>query len=253
MPGLTYPYSIVAGDLPIANRVQANFDAIKTLLESTKLGQDNLQDNSVGIPQLAVDLDALLAGLGGNVGGNVSRGKSIKAGPGTTSSSSFADLSDGADSVGSVVLSTDGLLFVLFRALWKYSSGGSAGKAAVFLDANQVKGVRDPDVDGAPAVAAADLSSAGTKSAPLFTDPNSPQGMRAIEGTSVDQTLVTTGQFFGGYTSSDGGVSNHQGAWMPLILEANAGTYAVSVKYKNGGSGTLSVSERKLRVWAVGF
>lgn len=35
MSDLTYPYSIVAGDTPIAGRVQGNFDAIRTLVNSS--------------------------------------------------------------------------------------------------------------------------------------------------------------------------------------------------------------------------
>lgn len=67
MADLTYPYSIVAGDTPIAGRVQGNFDAIRTLTNSSgwvtdaKLASPN---NSVYRSLASAQGKAMSAGTG---------------------------------------------------------------------------------------------------------------------------------------------------------------------------------------------
>src|SRR6185369_8474700 len=86
MPTLTYPYSFVAGDTPIAARLQGDLDAIKTLLNSTKLDAANIQLLAIVtglIADGAVTADKLSAAVrdatGINSSGTVHRGNFINA------------------------------------------------------------------------------------------------------------------------------------------------------------------------------
>jgi hypothetical protein len=47
MPLLTYDFTLAANTPARAAEVQANFDAVKALLNGTKLGQDNIQANAI--------------------------------------------------------------------------------------------------------------------------------------------------------------------------------------------------------------
>ena len=62
MTDLNFPYSFTSGDPAVAAQVNANFAAIKTLLESTKLDGDNI-DPAPGtpIPYSALDLSSAIS------------------------------------------------------------------------------------------------------------------------------------------------------------------------------------------------
>jgi hypothetical protein len=71
---------------------------------------------------------------------------------------------------------------------------------------------------------------------PIYTDPGTTGLLQRLTSTSAHSSLVTTGM-----------------AWLPPItIEAAAGTYDVSVRFKTS-AGTLSVKDRCLRVWSQSF
>lgn len=249
MPNLNYPYSIVSGDTPIAARVQGNFDAIKTLLESTKLGQDNFQNDSVGVPQLASDVDALLASLGANIGGNVASGKSIIPTEEIRSNTAYG-LMTTPDRVQSVVMPTNGRIRVSFQAMVK-NSVSNAGRVALFIGSNQHKVAADGGLQ---------VQETKVKTANTYYAVGSFPGGLAFSGSGPYPGDATTGQavgvgsstglavsFFIGTTevTSDGFVGG------ACEIFAAAGTYDISVQFK-ASSGTITAKERKLWVEAKG-
>lgn len=159
-------------------------------------------------------------------------GKTIVATQETRSNAAYG-LMTTADRVQNVVLPTNGILMVAYRALWKSSLGGTnVAKAAVFVGSNQLKA---PATSGAPAVQEA-LCLATTFSH-LSTGPS---GLVSVDSSS-DATDVTTGQIIQ--------PPGAPGGW--LLIEAAAGTYDISVQFLNtAGTGTV-VQTRKLWVRAV--
>jgi len=128
-----------------------------------------------------------------------------------------------ADEIKSVVLPTSGIIFLQFAALIK-SSVAAAGRAAVFLGANQLKktATTTPEV--------AEEATAGTG---FTTFSASSSGLNnTLQGTS----FVTTGQTIGG-----------AGAY----IFAAAGTYNISIQYR-ATSGSITAKERKLWVGVMG-
>lgn len=133
------------------------------------------------------------------------------------------------DEVAGVVLPKNGLIVISYRALFK-STVGSAGKAAVFIGANQLKGA----AVGAPTVQETEtLSSAGS-----FTQLGT--GGQSLGTSGIASTsFSTTGQVLAG------------GSAGPLYVFAEAGTYAVSIQFK-ATSGKVAVKERVLQVGVIG-
>jgi hypothetical protein len=172
---------------------------------------------------------------GVNEGANVRRGKSIIATAESRTNTSYGTLAT-PDRVQNVVLPTDGLLMIYFQARWQ-NSVSAAGSAALFIGANQLKIGYNASV---PAVAESD----GVLDAAEYMPLNSTfTGLETITGVSgvTYSGDVTTGQvvgnpFYGG----------------PCTVFAAAGTYTVSVQYKST-SGSVTVADRKLWVWSVGF
>lgn len=205
--------------------------------------------------------------LGLTNGSQIGRGKSIIATSESRGIFAFGALAT-PDRVTSIVLPTDALLFVAYHATWQ-SSVASAGSAAIFVGANQLK--RANPTIAAPA--AQGITTAGLGAATkgvLFTDPG---GLRSYSapafstpGVASYSGDVTTGQVLGTqiikYQDTDsadgaGGAPNRQttdyhSSFSPAIIFAAAGTYDISIQFL-ASSGTVTVENRKLWVWSVGF
>lgn len=160
-----------------------------------------------------------------------------------------------------VSLPTDGLIFIAYQGMWKSSVAG-AGKAAIFIGSNQLR-MQSSSVLGVtttPAVQEVGLSAASSddKYVPMATT----SGGLALAHNNAASAVsdVTTGQIVGlighvSYTpmSNVGGTDVISfGIGGPCFVFASAGTYAVSVQHKST-SGSVTVKERKLWVWTVGF
>jgi hypothetical protein len=135
-----------------------------------------------------------------------------------------------ADEITGVVLPENGLIVVGYQALWK-SSVSAAGKAAIFIGANQLKTA----ASGAPAVN--EISTLETKNSLLTSIPNG-----LTRGTVESTSFVTTGQAIATGSEPVGGV---------CFIYAAAGTYNISVQFK-ASSGTVTAKERKLWVAVLG-
>lgn len=146
----------------------------------------------------------------------------------TRESVSFGTLTT-PDEVKSVVLPTNGLLAIGYAAIFK-SSVSNAGRAAIFIGANQLKNT----ATGVPLVE--EIATATTE---LSTVATTPAGLSKSAG-SASTAFVTTGQILGPGTS--GGLT---------YVFAAAGTYNISVQFK-ATSGSVTAKERKLWVGVLG-
>lgn len=162
-----------------------------------------------------------------------SRGKAIISAEQGTASSSYTLLGT-PDRVENLVLPTDGLIFVNYRAL---AGGSLSGKAALFLNDNQVL---IPALGQAPG--AAEVAIQSNYYGWLQTDTG------PVDGLGNRPGLIYSG---GANGTVDGGGTglNLTGV---AVLEANAGTYSVSVRFKTA-SGNLFAKDRKLRAWTQAF
>lgn len=164
------------------------------------------------------------------------RGKSIIAAEESHSSVSYGLLHT-PDRVRNVTLPTDGLIIVAYQALVK--SDSVAAQAAIFLGPNQVKAANPGFVPGGQSALEPGLSPDVYK--PLGTFGG---GLQMAPANTDTGTAVTTGQIVGGVVGgSNGGL---------CALFAAPGTYDVSIQFRSS-SGTVTVKDRKLWVWTVGF
>lgn len=212
-------------EIDLANAVQALLNEFNGNIDSA-----NLKDASIA----AGDLQAALLDVLGVTGGAVTRrGKSIIATSEARTNVAYG-LMPTPDQVSGIVLPTDGLIVVSFRAIWQNSVPGAA-KAALFLGANQLVVQNNA---GAPSVAGAEAvgPSTGADDDWLYSSPTGllPAGAGGSAGAATD---VATGMVVG------------NGA---VLIEAAAGTYDVSVQFK-ASSGSVTAKKRKLWVWTVGF
>jgi hypothetical protein len=196
------------------------------------IDSSNITDGSIAEVDLA---SALAARLGVGTGG---RGKTNIATSQTTSSPTYATLGT-PDSV-TITLPTDGLIVVGYQATWQ-ESVNSAARAALFIGANQVQVA----ISGGNSVTEASLNQgSGAVDAVLGTDPT--RGLVGNwAGSAYAASPATTGQLLGAQPTG----SNRGG---PCYIFAAAGTYAVSVQFKVS-SGSVTVKDRHLWAWTVGF
>lgn len=129
-----------------------------------------------------------------------------------------------ADEIKEIVLPTNGLIMVGYRAHLKASA--SNGIAALFLGANEVK-----PFNGSAVEVGTNITEASFR---VFNFAGNGFTSEADTGSGD----ATTGQF--AFTGS------------PVFLFAAAGTYTVSVKFKSA-SGSITGKERKLWVATLGF
>lgn len=238
MPLLDLGADVIAKTKAKASVANFKWDAIKTLLNVTKLDADNIQDGSITEALLA---DALKTTVGI---GSAARGKSIISGAPEVRVNVAYGLMPTPDRVQNVVLPTDGLLRVYYNATWS-ESVTNAARAAIFVGANQIK--RWSDGANAPAVLEAFI---GTNAASSLLTTDAASGL--VGDNSVGFGYggdVTTGQIVGRAVN---GRSNDRLFGGAVTIFAAAGTYDISVQYK-ASSGSVSVSNRKLWVEAIEF
>jgi hypothetical protein len=191
---------------------------------------------------------AILSRLGVSDNSTTRRGAVAISTAETTASGVYTTLTT-PDQVTGVALPNNGLLFIAYQATWQESIAGSA-RAAIFLGSNQLK-IANDDV-AAPAVQETGLNAGGATAVakPLRTCDS---GLISRPGTSVPYTGdVTTGQVIGGLAPTDGVPTALGGYSGVCAVFAAAGSYNVSVQYK-ASTGSVTVSNRKLWVWSMGF
>lgn len=161
-----------------------------------------------------------------------------------------------ADQVANVEVGPNELIVVVYQATWQ-ESVLAAGRASIFIGANQAKVVVDSSI--APQVQAARQVGAGGQNVdlPLSTF----QAGLASGDSGTYPGDVTTGQIVGtlgkaagaGYELS--GTTAQGPAGLPLggacLLFAAAGTYDVSIQFK-ASSGNVVAKNRKLWVGVMG-
>lgn len=150
--------------------------------------------------------------------------RSIIDAEGTRTNVAYGALSNGPDVVPDVVVASGEVLVVMFTALVKSSVAG-AGRAAIFFDDVQLKGMRGT---GAPVVQEVSFGTNANDYDWLFTDEDA-GGVSTIGG-SGNASSVSTGM----------------GLCSEIIFEIAPGTYDVSVRGRST-SGSITWKERKLR------
>lgn len=214
------PYSFVNLTTADAEQVNARFAPLYAALAG--LDVDNF-------------LDAIPEKLGLTDGATIRRGKCIVSAAESRNDAAYGLLGT-PDRVSSVSLATDGLICVAYQAAW-FGSGNA--RAAIFLGANQLKGAVP---DSVPVVQEATHPGGGT---PRYNNlATTGSGLATSSGTAADVgDPATTGQVVA-LTSTSGGVAT---------IFASAGMYDVSVRFKTTGVDAVTVKNRRLWVWTVGF
>lgn len=250
----TIPNRPSGGDARSVSPILANFDAVLAALNSFDGG--NIQASSLPSGGLA---DAARLGL--TDGGTTRRGKSIIATEESRVNAAFGYLPT-PDRVQSVVLPTDGLIVVSYSAVWKHNQGGVAPDAAIFLGANQLK-CREHGGNLGNQAATANYTAPGTAgiynplvSCPIGLMTVSDDSGAAPDDTTTGQTVALAAILKASWTV---GAATHYGvSWNgggPCYIHAAAGTYDVGVQFRNQSAGdkTITVKNRKLWVWTIGF
>jgi hypothetical protein len=221
MGQLTLPHTIIAGEEIIATEHQANYEAIRDVINGN-IDTENIDSG-------------VLEDLGVSDSTSTRRGKAIIAAEESTGSASYTTLTT-PDRVSSIVLPSDGLLFVAYSALWKASVAG-AGRAALFVGTDQIS---VPEVSTSPTLQeVSGLAAAGQYRWLATAAYGLTTGDAAVAADSTD--VATPIVLADG--SGVGGIA---------LIRASAGTYNVSVQFK-ATSGTVSAKSRKLWVWTMGF
>lgn len=202
---------------------------------ATDTGQEFI-DTGTGWVEIVNDLHADKLGL--TIGGSTRRGRSIIAAEESRANTAYG-LMTTPDRVSGVVLPTDGLLLIAFRALWKESVQGAA-RLAIFLGATQLRAGTSFNGGTQPLLESAGVSATNNGGSA------SPNIYRPILLNSANSFAQSPGAFTG-----------DQSLTQPFVLpvfavEAAAGTYDVSIQFK-ASSGSVSAKERKLWVLAMGF
>lgn len=210
-----------------------------------------LADDAVTAAKLA---DAAKLGL--NESGTVRRGKCIVATQESRTNTAYGKLAT-PDEVENVVLETAGFIEIDFLAIWQCSVADAA-RAAIFIGENQLK-IDRGTVN--PVLQAAWINTYdGMPDVPTVLG-TSPQGL--VSGgtaTVVTSDPVTTGQVLGAapvYTGNmelDGNPLTFSELFLggSVRVEVAAGTYDISVRFKSA-SGSVTVKNRRLRVWTQAF
>lgn len=198
-----------------------------------------IADGAITSPKIASGVLGLIEAEAEDVG--VTKGGIIRRGVidipdvETTTSTTYTTLTT-PDQIANIVVPSDGLIKIAYRALFKLTGATNAGAVAIFVGSNQVK---FPAANAVPAVQEQSLAAAADNYSYLATRPTG-DGWGNVDSGTSDSSLVTTG------TAGD---------FNPLMIEVAAGTYTVSIQWHVNATagGTLSVKERKLWVWTLGF
>lgn len=143
----------------------------------------------------------------------------------TRESTSFGKLTT-PDEIGSVLLPENGLIFVSFTAQVKTSNEVGGGRAAIFLGATQSKGV------GGGTAESANL--ANTSFQTVISNGTSTSNMSIVAEAGTVATTGMAASFF-----------------IPIF--ATASTYTVSIQVKKETSGSITLKNRRLHVYTMGF
>lgn len=224
MGQLTYSHTLVAGQPENVNDVQDMFDETATILNGN-VDHFNIHSDTK-------------AKLGLSDASNTRRGVNIVTTEETRNNTAYG-LMTTPDRVSNIVLPSNGIIAVAFQGMFK-SSVGSAGRAAIFIGANQLKAA----VTSSAAPLEQECST--ISSADVYkTFSSSTVGLNSASGgTAYTGPDVTTGQVI---TRDSSGLLGG-----PCFLFAAAGTYDITVQFK-ATSGTITAKERKLWVWTIGF
>lgn len=232
---------------PNSTEDQDVINALTTIIAAINGGLDTANLTAAAGVTAAQLATAVQAAVGLN-GASTRRGKSIVATEESTASGSYTTLAT-PDRVSGIVLPTDGLIFVAYQATWRSTVSGAAGGAAsIFLGATQTVAARTTAATAD--VVAAEAITAGTANNwhPLASHPTGLVSVEATGGTSYTGGDLTTGQVVGLGTAAN----PRPGLGGICAIFAAAGTYDVSVRYKNS-SGTTTVKNRRLWCWSQGF
>jgi hypothetical protein len=191
-------------------------------------------DSSTPISAVALeDMETRLSAYTDLVNGK----KTIIATTQSLTSTSYGTMTT-PDQVTGIVLPADALIAVAYQATWQ-ESVANAGRAAIFVGANQLK-VSDGSGTAPSAITAeAVMSAAANTDRPLAT---SGVGLQSGNFASAYTGDVTTGQVVAATSSF----------WGPCVIFAAAGTYTISIQFKST-SGSVTVKNRKLWVEVKAF
>lgn len=145
------------------------------------------------------------------------------------------------DKVAGVILTTDGLIFVAYHAMWKGSAvSPPRALADIFLNGVELKSAL------AGTAAPISVPLAGPSTADTYAVLSTyPGGLMTTSSATAYTGDVTTGQVLGGL-----GAVNLPGV---LPIFAAAGTYDVGVQFASTPAGTVTAKQRKLWVWTMAF
>lgn len=241
MTTLVLPVTLVAGANENVNDLNSNLNAITSWangsVDNTNLANAGVTGDKIGT--------TLAQQLGITNAANTGRGKTVTATTESRTNVAYGTMTT-ADQVTGIVLTTDGLIAIGYQATWQESVNGAAS-AAIFIGATQLQ-MATTNFTG-PVVQAATLGcgaaavdkALATTSAGLFAN-------NGLVQTSVYAGDATTGQLIGLNTSGSIGFA----IGGPVYVFAAAGTYTISVQFKSS-SGSVTVKNRKLWVWSIGF
>jgi hypothetical protein len=197
--------------------------------------------------------NATVQRMGLNNSGNVGRGKSIIPTSEGRTNVAFG-LMPTPDQVTGIVVPQDGVVAVLYQATWNESVDASA-QAAIFVDGASAR-IAQGNV-AAPIAVSASCSGGAGIDVPLSTGPAGLMGIAGAGGVAYTGD-VTAGQFVGNATfesataGGTGAPSANAPMGGPAYLFMAAGTHTISVQFL-ASSGTVTVKNRKLWVWTIGF
>lgn len=228
MPNFSIPNQINPGDPLDATKAMANWNGIINDLNQSTGGVDGDNLTATAAQQLGLSDSS-----------HVRRGAISTATAESTSSTVYTTLTT-PDRVSNVVLPTNGLIIVGYQAIWQNTVANN-GQAAIFIGSSQLEIANGTGSGGAPLAQAASGNSTINVDCPLGTTISG--GLQSASATA-NATEVTTGELLSIGSSGNGG---------PAFIFAAAGTYDVSIQFKNLAAGTLTVKNRHLWVWTIGF
>lgn len=227
----TDPYVFVNGTPADGVQVNARYAPLYAALNGA-LDTDNL-------------LDVINERLGLTKGAIKRRGKSIIPTPESRTNAAYGTMPT-PDQVAGIVLPTDGLIYVAYQATWQESVNATA-QASIFVGANQLQIAMTNGV--APTINQAALGvGAAAVDKPLASSSGGLVSSNGLAQASVYSGDATTGQIVG--VNSTASATFPIGG--PVAIFATAGTYTISVQFRVS-SGSVTVKNRKLWVWTIGF
>lgn len=235
-------WNSIPGDKGLRTEMLADSGVTNAKVASNAIAQANVADAAIGGAEIvdhsitSTEIDEATAGMLSISTATARRGKCIILGAETRTNVALG-LMPTPDRVQSIVLPTDGLILVLYQAIMQ-STAGNAGRANIFLGASAI-GVAGSGSAAAFAVVAA--TATANVDSPLAT---TSYGLATGGNTTSNYTGdLTTGQAIGATGAGSGG---------PCYIFAAAGTYDVSIQFQ-ALSGSVTVKNRRLWVWAIGF